>query len=212
MIKLYVGCDLGQARDPSAIAIVEAVGRRTLSGLELPSEFHVRHLERLARGLPYARVVDRLINLHERIWAVDPFVVVDASGVGRPVVETLRERRVPIVAVQVTGGHNETRTSGRGRNEDWNVSRTVLTEALTSAVYAGRLRLAADLGPAATLLTRELEDLQVRTSTGGRERIEVATGADHHADAAFAVGLALWRASKPPPPRVEFSHADFLRR
>ena len=45
----FIGLDLGQKRDFSAVAVVERAG----VGL------HVRHLERMALGTPYAAVVAR---------------------------------------------------------------------------------------------------------------------------------------------------------
>src|SRR5436190_1240149 len=71
--RYLVGVDLGQASDPTAIAILEA--RSDLSGLRL------RHLERVPLGTPYPAVVERV----RRITASAPLagrchVVVDATG------------------------------------------------------------------------------------------------------------------------------------
>lgn len=202
-MRLFGGADLGQQRDPSAVVFVEAVGERTLSGLRLPTQLHVRHCERLPLGTPYGRVVGRIAELHEATWATDPHLVVDQSGVGRPVVEALRERRVPVVAATITGGNSETRVRRiRPRDEDWTVSRARLFQVLSGVVYSGRLRISADLGPAARLLLQELEDLEARTSAAGQERVAVASGADHHADLVSALSLAVWRAEQPAPGKV----------
>ena len=86
----FVGLDLGQRKDFTAVAVVEremgrphiAVARATLL---------VRHLERMALGTAYTRVVERVCGMM-RHPALErgARLVVDATGVGAPVVELLR--------------------------------------------------------------------------------------------------------------------------
>jgi len=52
-----VGVDLGQAQDPTAIAVAEAVG----------DDLHLRHLERLPLGTPYPVVIQRITALVEKL-------------------------------------------------------------------------------------------------------------------------------------------------
>src|SRR5215472_7828945 len=91
-----IGVDLGQVRDPSAIAIVE---RAALQGEWDPATFtyrkevvlRLRYLERVPLGTPYAEVVRRVRKMTRSVELAGRFrLVVDATGVGRPVVELLR--------------------------------------------------------------------------------------------------------------------------
>src|SRR5215207_410698 len=107
-MEYFVGLDLGQARDQTAIAVVtpddlykEAlafnaeVRRRPYSGLRFiqPHEpiYEVVYLERLPLGTRYPEVVGHVRTL----LATQPLqgnadLVVDATGVGAPVVDMLR--------------------------------------------------------------------------------------------------------------------------
>ncbi len=54
---ITIGADLGQAQDPTALAVAEV---RT-------PEIHVRHLERLPLGTPYPKVVERIGDLVDKL-------------------------------------------------------------------------------------------------------------------------------------------------
>ena len=76
------GLDIGQANDPSALCVIERVGPR----------LHVRHLERLPLGLPYPAQVERVAGVLDRPPLVGHVrLVLDATGVGRPVLDLFDE-------------------------------------------------------------------------------------------------------------------------
>ncbi len=89
---IVIGADLGQAQDPTAIAVAEVH----------PPEIHGRHLERLPLGTPYPKVVERIGDLVDKLPGAD--LVVDATGVGRAVLDQMREAGLAPVAVTITGG------------------------------------------------------------------------------------------------------------
>src|SRR5262245_56438607 len=90
---VWVGLDLGQSRDYSALCVVER--RRQPPGF--PSgdgapEYHVRHLQRWRLQTPYPRIVDDVVRLMASPALGPPGMarlVVDATGVGPPVVDLL---------------------------------------------------------------------------------------------------------------------------
>src|ERR671915_345231 len=92
-----VGVDVGQRRDPTAIAVVEQEERRG-------SETHhiARHLERLSLGTPYPAVAKRVAavvrGVHAATSGEAPTLYVDATGVGTPIVDILRAAGVGDVA------------------------------------------------------------------------------------------------------------------
>jgi hypothetical protein len=107
----YVGLDLGQRRDFTALAVVEKSGR----------ELTVMHLERMELGTPYPRVVERVCGvMGDARLAGGARLVVDATGVGAPVVDLLRAAGMvgKMTAVTITGGE---RAAGLG--ERWRVPR-----------------------------------------------------------------------------------------
>ncbi len=146
---MHIGVDLGQQRDHTAIAIVEA---REGSG-----ERMVRSLARVPLGTPYPAVVERVRATvqHPQIWGRCTLTV-DATGVGAPVVDMLRWAQVgcELWAVQITGGNRARKANGR-----WTVPKQDLLSGVQVLLERGQLRIAAVLPDAASLL-RELRDMR----------------------------------------------------
>ncbi|MGA7240805.1 MAG: hypothetical protein WBY44_34295 [Bryobacteraceae bacterium] len=98
MTTYSIGVDLGQRRDHSAIAVVEHVRHAAriapyslYAPAPSPDEWIVRHLERLPLGTPYTVVVARIVELTRNPkLARGCRLIVDATGVGMPVVDMLR--------------------------------------------------------------------------------------------------------------------------
>ncbi len=176
----YVGLDLGQRQDFSALAVVEREEQR-FAWMAGTRELSVRHLERMELGTPYPRVVKRVcdVMLHPKI-AGKSRLVVDATGVGAPVVDLLRSAGlgVSLTTVTITGGER-----ARGQGERWQVPRGDLLAGLEVLLEAGELKICKRLREAERLV-RELEAM--RFAGGGGE----------HDDLAFAVALAVWRARR----------------
>src|ERR1035438_4240226 len=118
MSEFYVGLDLGQARDFTALAVVERVAMK--GEWDLATWTHrkvlvqrLRHLERIALGTPYPDVVRRVVGVMGSLTGKRQLIV-DATGVGRPVVDMLRAEGMDcwILPVMVTSGHGEAREKG----------------------------------------------------------------------------------------------------
>ncbi|HXJ44685.1 MAG TPA: hypothetical protein VNH18_35690, partial [Bryobacteraceae bacterium] len=89
----YIGIDLGKKHDPTAIALVERPEPHPSFRTPGAGRFEVIGLERVPLGTPYMDVVERVAALTMRPALVGRcVVVVDATGVGAPVVEALRRR------------------------------------------------------------------------------------------------------------------------
>jgi hypothetical protein len=114
---LFVGLDLGLRQDFSALAVVERASPDFRC-------MQVRYLERLPLGTPYARVVRRVSEImqHQALAGKDGRLVVDATGVGAPVVEMLRAVRpaLRVTAVTITSGEQ-----AHGRGEEWHVPKKI---------------------------------------------------------------------------------------
>src|SRR5215210_3145048 len=91
-----IGVDVGQKVDPTAIAVVEAKRRSE------EWAFLTRHLERLPLGTPFRdvslRTSEIVAGVRDRVGSGQRFargglaVHVDATGVGAPIVEMIKER------------------------------------------------------------------------------------------------------------------------
>jgi hypothetical protein len=188
----YVGLDLGQRQDYTAIAVVE---RRELYAGYRNASLHsmaVRHVERLALGTPYVSVVARVREIVQSdSLAGRCTLAVDSTGVGNPVVEQLRGARLGcnIYPVTITGGERESSQSA-----GWNVPKQDLIVGLRLLLERGELKIAKDL-QGLRMLMRELMDMQAREKSTGGLRI----GADkygQHDDLVIALALACWKAKK----------------
>jgi len=116
-------------------------------------------------------------------------LLVDATGVGAPVVDLLR--RAPLeawlVPVTITGGEHA--SSGR---DGWRVPKRDLVTALQVALEKGDLRLPAGMEMGRTLM-KELMDVWVRISDSGHDSYGAFRHGSHD-DLVLALGLACWRA------------------
>ena len=188
----FVGLDLGQKQDFSAVAVVEREQHRLAFMSPAFQSMRVRHLERMALGTPYAHVVKRVSEIMQHPALVQQSrLVVDATGVGAPVVEMLRAARPPcrVTAVTITSGEQ-----AHGRGEEWHVPKKDLMAGLQVLLEDGQLKIHRKLRESATLV-RELTDIRLSPRAGGR----VGMGADgygQHDDLALAVALACWRARR----------------
>ena len=144
-------------------------------------EDHLRHLERLPLGTPYPDVGKRI----ERMAAALPgaALVVDATGVGRAVLDHLRVGALEPVAVSITAGRETAFEDGT-----WRVPKRELLRPLITTVENGRLKVAKGIPDAAAFL-RELEAFTITAGERGHIRLE---GRGEHDDLVIAVTLALW--------------------
>ena len=188
----YVGLDLGQRLDHSAIVVVE---RRDVVKAFLPARFDsllVRYVERVPLGTPYPRVVARVRELvrHPDL-AGQCSLVVDGTGVGAPVVEMLRAAQLgcEMTAVTITGGERQHRHYAAG-GAACSVPKQDLIAGVQVLLERGELRIARKLKEAGALV-REL--MSVRSTRGNKGRVKIgAEGCREHDDLVIALALACW--------------------
>ncbi len=193
--RFYVGLDLGQAQDYSAVAVVERAEllfpeRDPITySFRAETRYTVRHAERIRLGLPYPEVVEHVRQLVRRSpLGKNVKVVVDGTGVGAPVVDLLRRGRLGcrVVPVVITAGETESSDGVRYR-----VPKRDLMTGLQVAFQRRRLGLAHGL-PLLPELREELRSMRVRVSADGFERY----AGRRHDDLVLALALAWWWASR----------------
>src|SRR6185312_4085667 len=184
----YIGVDLGKLQDHSALGVIERPERleenqwRIYNALApLPMVLHVRQIERVPLGTPYPRVVEKIWGMaRSRAMAGQCVVVVDATGVGTPVIDMLRAADLgcELTAVTITGG--ERPRSGSGRVS---VPKKDLIASLQLSLEKRELKIARGMSEVRTLV---------------RELMDVGTGRPReHDDLVMALALACWRARQP---------------
>jgi hypothetical protein len=188
-VAITIGVDIGKQRDPTAICVAEGEGRKVEGRTE--THFNVRHLERLPLGTPYPQVVERIGRITDQVRARTgerPTVFVDATGVGGPVVDLLRERVQSGLVVPVTF------TAGDRRTESWedgylrvSLGKAHMVSRLQAMLESGRLHLPRTREAGA--LTDELLNYELRVDDNANEKygaFKIGT----HDDLTTALGLA----------------------
>ena len=188
-MAVTIGVDIGQKRDPTAVCVCEAEWRQV--GGRSEAHFNVRHLERLPLGTPYPQVVERIARISDQVRARTgerPTVYVDATGVGQPVVDLLRERvqSGEVVAVWFTYGDQRTE-SWVGDDLRVSLGKAYLVSRLQVLLGTGRLHLPRTREAGA--LTDELLNYELRVDENARETFG-AFKVGTHDDLVTALGLA----------------------
>jgi hypothetical protein len=195
-----VGWDPAQAADWSAVAVVERA-RWPAEGADFSNirvwassyrvEYAVRHLERLPRRTDYVAQAQHVAGLMATapLARPDTALVVDATGLGKPLVDLIRRAGLKPIAVTLTGGEGSRRDGAGG----YRLSKTELTGRLSALLHGGELRIAREL-PLAPALADELRDFRVGFTAGGASTFGASAG--RHDDLVLAVGLAVWWAAE----------------
>jgi len=189
MNEYILGLDLGQAQDYTALVILETPGNPQSSRGRDDRQYHLRHLERFKLGTPYPDVIARVAGLMITLplTHANTYLVVDATGVGKPVVDLLREKRLHPIAITITGGNEVT---GNDR-EGYHVPKRDLVSNLAVLFQARRLKIAESL-PEAQILVQELLNFKVKINTRTAHDTYEAWREGIHDDLVLAVALACW--------------------
>lgn len=200
MPDFLIGLDLGQSKDPTALAILRRALVLDATGLpvrdhrgELAYQFSCIHLDRHPLGTDYPAVVAKVAALvRESGLLPDPWLAIDATGIGRAVVDLFLNERMParVVPITITGGDTV-------RRDRWNRSgsigywtpKTELVSAVQAGLQSRRLKLLSKL-PLAETLRRELTDFRVNVTRSATETYAAREGS--HDDLVIAVAMALW--------------------
>ncbi len=118
---------------------------------------------------------------HERLK-----IVVDRTGVGRPVVDLMREKQLPIIPVTITTGTSVT----GGTLAGYNVPKRDLVSNLAILLQADRLKISNAL-PGAAQLVEELQNFKMKITLAGNETYEAWRESDHD-DLVLATAMACW--------------------
>jgi hypothetical protein len=193
-ISYAIGLDLGQASDYSALCVVE----READG-EARAAYTVRELHRWKLGTPYTRIVGDVAALAAKPPLPDSALVVDATGVGRAVVDLFRSAELParLVPVTITGVMLAPRPQEGGA---WHTPKKDLVGVMMTLIQAGRFHIVPTL-KYAKVLGREIQEFRVRVTAAGNETFEPLRARDHD-DCVLSVALACWYCERGHPAQI----------
>ncbi|MRR32150.1 hypothetical protein EG834_17900, partial [bacterium] len=150
LTDFYVGLDLGQANDYTALSILERIKG------DQEASYHVRHLERV-RNVPYPDVVTKVSEmLHNPALEGKAALVVDQTGVGAAVVDLFTQAKLKPIGCLIHGGDKATH-----EGDSWRVPKRDLVGTLQVLFQSSRLKISSKL-PLAGILQQELLDFKVK--------------------------------------------------
>jgi hypothetical protein len=197
--SLFIGLDLGQAKDYSALAIIECIRTVTNGGAKDEiTQLNCIHLQRWQLRTSYPTIVADVVKM---INNLDPFLypkdkttlAIDATGVGAPVVDLFKREQIHAKPkpIQIVGGANISEEFGMTR-----VPKRDLVSVVQVGLQNRTLKIASQL-PEAEILSRELQNFTVKITDSAND-VYGAWREGTHDDLVLAVALALWTANKPP--------------
>jgi len=224
MNQYIVTVDLGELNDYTAITVLQEVyvakdkgdPRMLMRGhLPLPQMermYHLRHIERPVLRTPYPEIVDRVGALMRSPQLKDNAdLVIDATGVGRPVVEMFDRAGIGNIPITITGGYGVTARDDGG----FSVPKRDLAAALQALFGSDRLKVASGL-PLADVFLKEMENFKMKISQTGATSFEAWREKDHD-DIVLSVALGAWYVITMRSPMIvrrvkkEQSETDYLR-
>jgi hypothetical protein len=200
--EYFIGLDLGQSQDFTAIGVIEKTEVRLADrnpvtwAYETESRLQLRYMRRLPLGMAYPDMVSKVCELIEPLAvAGDCTLIVDATGVGAPVVDLIRSMgpACRIMPVHITGANRESQADGT-----WYVPKRDLVTGLQVMFQEARLQISARLVEVPALL-HELMQMRVKISSLGHDSYGCWRDGEHD-DLVLALALACWRAKRELPP------------
>jgi hypothetical protein len=198
----FVGLDLGQSADYTALAVVQSVKEKGEGG-RWRRFLHLRYLERYPLRTPYTDVANgvtalmgsEILNRDEydpsrgRVAKPRVELLVDKTGVGVAVTDLLKARGLKFTAVTIHGGEKVTRSGGA-----YNVPKLDLVAALEVPFHTETLKVAEGL-ELWGVLREELQNFRRKVNTKTAHASFEHWRETDHDDLVLAAALACWGAT-----------------
>jgi hypothetical protein len=178
-----IGIDLAQARDRTVVTMAKKIWRKGIR------YYRVGHFEIMPQNMPFEHQCNVISNMISRLQDSGGFVdtvTIDYTGIGRPVWEMLRRRKIPnLKGVLITGGEPG---SGTQKGDIYHVPKIDLITGLQSLAdpRLRRLIVHPDV-PHAQDFENELRNYTVQYTETGRMMMNAKSGG--HDDIVIATAL-----------------------
>jgi hypothetical protein len=198
----FLGLDLGQASEPTALAVVERliVPPGAAHDLRRPVQ-SLRHLQRFPPGTPYPEIIATVRQMLRTRPLIGATLIVDRTGVGQAVLNLFTDglrNQATCSYLAVTIGSGTDPTIGEGGIQ---VPRKELVSVLQVLLQTRRLQIPRSL-PDAALLVDEMMKFKAKITSAKDSTLESWREGPHD-DLVLAVGLAAWQSEKTLPPLVD---------
>ena len=204
-MRFHLGVDVGQVNDATAFVLLDTKPDEAERGENL------RVVRYIARFFPkrYGDITDAVLELRANpLLRGRCTVAVDATGVGRAIIEQMRDAYIATKPVSIHAGEREIKDEETGYHR---VPKRDLVSALQVAMQNGVFQVPPDVEHRETLID-ELRNFRVKVSTAGNEQF-AAWREKEHDDLVLAAAIAVWSANRetdsdlPPPIWSEVGNA-----
>lgn len=198
MREYIIGVDLGRDTDPTALIVgkivlapvksvkVDARSNITYADSAISRSLAVVHAEQVPLRTPYPDIARRIMEITKSPQlAGRNDLVLDATGVGQPVVDVIRDGGVVAHGVKITAGEKES-ISGSSLT----VPKVKLVDSVIALLHTQRLTFAGGLTLAPTI-QQQLAEFQMKRQANGSAKYENRLDVIHD-DLVIALGLACW--------------------
>lgn len=183
-IKYLLGLDLGQQNDYSVLSVLEVVLRASYK-----STYILRYLHRYPLKTDYTVILDDVRrSMESKRIKGKSLLLVDYSGVGRPVLDLFRSEGLSPLGITIVGGKNSRWVSPT----DANVCKSDLVSSLQVVFQSKRIKVPSNVKHL-ELLKQEFLGFRARIKKTGNTTFE-AKGSSLHDDIVMSIGLVLWYA------------------
>lgn len=192
--RYLLGVDLAKSLDYSSFAVIDMEWDLEINDFM----YHLKGLDRI-RGVDYPKITDLVVATIERLEAEDakrghafdgPHLCMDASGLGAPIKDFLKERYVfqdgrHIYPVVFTGGEAARYDTV---THNYNISKSLIMSNFLSLMQHHRFDYAPDL-QALPLLEQEISSFKYHLTSSGHTSFDAQVG--QHDDLICAISIPL---------------------
>jgi hypothetical protein len=198
--RFIVSVDFGRDRDPTAIAVSEVIERQAAEykimrkGIieqrsdMIAKSLMVSHLEQVELKTSYVEVINRLNELlsHPRL-VKRCGLVVDATGMGAPLVDMLKAHGLAPIGVTLTAGENENQSP-----MGYRVPKLVVVDSIQALLHTQRLAISDAISKEMRdKLMEQMREFVMKNSASGHQGFEARLERIHD-DLVIALGLGCW--------------------
>lgn len=181
-MSTFFGVDLGQREDYTAFAVLDFDERTHTS--------KIIGLKRIELGTPYPQIIKEIEGVLSKL-SQNVSLVVDVTGVGRPVVDELYYRGLRPIAISIHGG--DTVSFSKNRYLEFKVPKRDLIANLQVLVQNNLIKVNPKLKHS-KLLANELRNIRIKINPKTSHDSYGAWREGEHDDLVLAVAVAAWYA------------------
>lgn len=177
-VKHTLSLDLGQQNDYTVLTVAEPH-----FGIDGKLVIKVPLVYRFPLRMSYVHVVEYLREFIETKQLTEYVLIVDYTGVGRPVVDLLNDHGINTIGLTITGGRKSNWATGRSVT----VPKVEMITRLQVAIQYGSLLLAKGI-ECMDIIIKELINF---TLTSGRG-VKMEASGGYHDDTVMSLAMAVW--------------------